>query len=61
MNGDSDTHLPQLPLLWANRRFASLPKFLKIWHAQGDDLRAFLTEFVAALPQVQTPAGLALY
>jgi hypothetical protein len=30
------------------------------WCAQGDDLRTFLTEFVAALPQIELPHGLNL-
>ena len=28
------------------------------WLAQGDDLRTFLGDFVAALPQIEFPAGL---
>jgi hypothetical protein len=28
------------------------------WRAQGDDLRTFLVNFVAALPQIEFPAGL---
>jgi hypothetical protein len=28
------------------------------WRAQGDDLRTFLGDFVAALPQIEFPAGL---
>jgi hypothetical protein len=30
------------------------------WRAQGDDLRTFLGDFVASLPQVEFPAGLSL-
>jgi hypothetical protein len=32
----------------------------KNWRAQGDDLRTFLGDFVAALPQIEFPAGLNL-
>ena len=35
-------------------------KPLKKWRAQGDDLRTFLAEFVAALPQMEFPAELSL-
>ena len=30
------------------------------WRALGDDFRTFLGEFVAALPQIDFPAGLTL-
>jgi hypothetical protein len=32
----------------------------KEWRAQGDDFRTFLDDFLAALPQIEFPAGLGL-
>jgi hypothetical protein len=35
-------------------------RYEKEWHVQGDDLRAFLGDFVAALSQIEFPGGLSL-
>jgi hypothetical protein len=34
--------------------------YARKWRAQEDDLRAFLSEIVAALPQIELPSGLTL-